>query len=69
MSKLGSSTLVIEDLARRRIPIAGSKPDMTATHLAELGRAGLEQRALEFDEVFVIELDLQIESAGRAGRA
>ncbi len=58
--------LVVEHVAGRRVAVAGGEPDVAATDLAELGRAGLEQRPLQLGELLVVgELEVEVDRAAR----
>jgi len=53
MPDLCPATLVAEHLACRRIAVSSRQPDVAPADLTELGRTGLEQRALELVELVV----------------
>ena len=62
--------LVVEDLARRRIAVAGRQADVPPADLPELGRASLEQRPLQLLERLVAgQLETEIDGAGRVVHA
>jgi hypothetical protein len=66
MTDLGAAALVVEDLARRRVAVAGGEPDVATADLAKLGRTSLEQGPLQLIEFLVApELEMEIDGARR----
>ena len=60
------AALVVEDVAGRRIAVAGREADVTTADLAELGRAGFEQRPFQFvDLLLARQLEAKIDGARR----
>ncbi len=63
-AELRAAALVVEDLAGRRVAVAGSQADVPATHRGELARPGGQEGALELGELLVIrDVDPQVEGA------
>jgi len=60
------ATLVIEDVASRGISVAGGQADVATADLAELGRAGFQQRPLQLVELLLAgQLQVKVDAARR----
>src|SRR5688572_2188638 len=60
------AALVVEHVAGRRVAVAGRQPDVAAADLAELGRAGFQERSFELVELLIVgDLEVEVDAAGR----
>ncbi len=60
------AALVVEHVAGRRVAVAGREPDVAAADLAELGRAGFQERSFELVELLIVgDLEVEVDAAGR----